>query len=145
MAYCESSDLTALVGTLRLAELTNDTSGATTVDSTVVTALITRADTIIDAKMSGVYTTPFTSVPKIIKQCSISIALYNAFLRRFANMEVPKEWIEANKQAMQMLEDIANLKVTLDTAPTVISAESEFTAPTRLIDFEDSDYVTSYY
>ena len=145
MAYCESADLTARIGTLRLAELTNDTSGATTVDATVVTALITRADTIIDAKMTGVYTTPFVSVPKIIKQCSIDIVLYNAFLRRFANMEVPREWIEANKQAMQMLDDIANLTITLDTAPAVQSAESAIEAPTKLIDFYDDDYVTIYY
>jgi len=145
MAYCESADLTARIGTLRLAELTNDTSGATTADSTVVTALITRADTIIDAKMTGVYTTPFASTPKLIKQCSIDIAIYNAFLRRFANMEVPKEWIEAYKQAMQMLDDIADLKITLDTAPTVQSAESAIEAPTKLIDFWDTDYVTSYY
>lgn len=145
MAYCLYTDMEARLGTLRCAELTNDTSGATTTDQTVAGALITRADTLIDAKMTGYYATPFSSVPKLIKQISIDIACYYAFMRRFVGMEMPKEWEATYKQALILLDDISNGKITLDTSPTVASAESAIVAPTKLIDFDDTDKVESFF
>lgn len=145
MAYCTQSDLELRIGVEQLAMLTNDTAGTAMADPTVITALISRSDTLIDALMTGVYVTPFVSTPKIIKQCSIDMTIYSAFLRRFASTEVPKEWIAANKQAMEFLDLIANLELQLDSDPAVTSGEADFVAPDKLIDFTDSNNAASDY
>jgi phage gp36-like protein len=145
MAYCVQADLEARVGKEQLALLTNDTAGTELSDPTVISALIERADTIVDARMTGLYATPFDPVPKIIKQCSVDIALYNAFLRRFASTEVPKEWVATYKQATDILDLIANLEIQLDTNPSVSSSEADIVSPVRLIDFNDSDNAASNY
>ena len=51
MAYCTQTDITARIPTLNLAQLTNDTANATTVDSTVLAALIAAADAEIDERL----------------------------------------------------------------------------------------------
>jgi hypothetical protein len=58
MAYSKQSDLEALVGTLNLAMLTNDTANASTTDATVLGNLIAQADIAIDSKAGQVYQVP---------------------------------------------------------------------------------------
>lgn len=62
MAYSSQTDLENRIGTLNLAHLTNDTSGATSVNATVASALIQRADAVINGICSQVYTTPLEEV-----------------------------------------------------------------------------------
>lgn len=145
MAYCTQTDLESRIGVVTLAELTNDTAGTVKADPTVVTDIIASADSTIDALMTNVYTTPFTTTPKIIKECSIRLAIHICFQRRFATMEEPKTWIEAEKKAMEWLDKIANLQITLDTAPSVTTAESAIVSPTQEIDFTDDDNQVSLY
>lgn len=145
MAYCTQADLESRIGAVALAELTNDTAGTVKADPTVVSDIISSADSIIDALMTNVYLTPFSPVPKIIKECSIRLAIHNAFGRRFSTMEEPKQWIEAEKKAQEWLSLIANLEMTLDTAPSVTGAESAIVSPARDIDFTDEDNAVSLY
>ena len=80
--YCTQNDLEQRIGIRQLAELTNDTAGATTADSVVVQAIIEKSDREIDGKAGQVYTTPFTiptnctSIPSLIKQISIDYSIY---------------------------------------------------------------------
>jgi len=145
MAYCTQADLESRIGVEQLALLTNDTANTESADPSVVTTIIAAADAIIDGFMTGVYTTPFTSTPNLIKECSIRLAIHTAFLRRFATMEEPKQWMDAEKKAMDWLGKIADLELTLDTAPTVTSAESAFVETTPAVDFDDEDNQVSLY
>lgn len=150
--YCTQNDLEQRIGIRQLAELTNDTAGATTADSVVVQAIIEKSDREIDGKAGQVYTTPFTiptnctSIPSLIKQISIDYSIYYCFLRRFSTLEVPKQWIEVYKSAQQKLDDISNLLLQLDGSPTLFSAEANVVAPTgNIIDFDDTSSSVSFF
>jgi phage gp36-like protein len=143
--YCSQSDLEARIGVLQLAQLTNDTAGATIADAVVVQALIEKSDREIDSKAGQVYTTPFmiptncTSIPSLIKQISIDYSIYYCFNRRFSTLEVPKQWIEIYKSAQEKLDDVSNLLVQLDGDPTLFSVEADMVANNIPIDFNDTN------
>lgn len=142
--YCSQTDLEYRIGTTRLAELTNDTANATTPNSTIVSAMISRADRLIDSLAGQVYTVPFvigtncTTIPEVIRQLSIDLSIYFCMSRRFAQMEIPKDWQEIYKQAMEKLQGISNLLIFLDGSPTILSAEGDIVAPTQKAKFADS-------
>lgn len=149
--YCSQTDLEQNVGIIQLAQLTNDTGNPTLPDAVVVLAMIEKADREIDSKAGQVWTTPFvvptncTFIPTLIKQISIDYSIYYCFMRRFSEMEVPKQWIERYKDAKQKLDDVSNLLVQMDGAPTLLSAEANIVAPTKIVDFNDTDNSMSYF
>jgi hypothetical protein len=127
-------------------------SDASIPNAAIVVAMIDKADREIDAKAGQVYLVPFvagvncTSISSIIKQISIDCAVYNCFLRRFSEMEVPKQWIELYKKAIASLDDVSNMLVFLDGAPTIASGEADFeNGNSTRIDFSNSNNLESYY
>jgi len=103
-------------------------SGAPVSDSflpnaSVVTALILRADAKIDSKAGQVYNVPFSPVPDLIKQLSISFWVYFAFQRRPTNVEIPKSIQSAYDEAEKILEDISNQEANLPDTATIRSEE----------------------
>jgi len=117
-------------------------------DSAIVAAMIEKADREIDAYAGQVWSVPFvvgsncTFIPSIIKQISIDFSVYNCFLRRFSSMEVPKQWIQLQKDACTRLEAISNQELQLDGLAQVSSDEADIVAPDRILDFNNSQSPT---
>ena len=137
--YCSQADLEARLGTKTLAQLTNDADGATIPDSTIVYAMIGKADGIIDGYASQVYTTPFAVIDPLVRDIAIDLACYFAMQRRFTEFPVPNDWISTKKDRIQQLEDISNQVITLISTIAVSSSEANFLATTPVIDFNDSE------
>jgi phage gp36-like protein len=115
-------------------------------DATIIAGILDKADKEIDAKAGQVYTVPFvvptncTAIPSIVKQIAVDMATYYCFMRRFSEMEAPKQWIEAYKNALTRLDDISNMLLFLDGSPTIASAESNMSVSnSSRIDFTDTD------
>jgi hypothetical protein len=126
--------------------------GAPPVDSTkpntaIVNDMIEMADNEINAKVGCTYLVPFvagvncTSIPKIITEISQDMSLYNCFMRRISAFEVPKQWIEAHKDAVEKLDKIAEMDIYLDGSPQVIGKEAEIVVETddKTLDFNDEN------
>ena len=148
MAYSVYTDLEALVGVPTLAQLTNDTPGATTTDQTVAAAMIAQADILIDSKAGQVYTVPFTgTVPDQIKLISRNLALYFCFCRRFAIMEVPKQWVDIKADMDSLLDDISNMMRWLPGATPIASTEGDMQTMTDdpSFDFTNEDNPVSFF
>jgi len=138
--YCVAADLENRISSLTLAQLTNDTANATTYNSTVVTAILDKVDAEIDAKAGQVYTVPFATIPAIIKQIAIDLACYAVFQRRPVQMDMPKDWEIAHKEALQRLDDISNLLLKLPDTATIASAESSMNDDeVTAVSFNDTD------
>lgn len=94
------------------------------VDAGKVTEAIAKADALIDSYCGQVETVPFTTVPAIIKQHSITIAIYFLYTRR----GVVPELIKDNyKDAIAHLRDISTGKAAL---PPTTAADYEDTIQT---------------
>jgi hypothetical protein len=145
--------------------LTVDDTGASTLlegcppadasipNSSIVNDMIHMSDREINAKVGCTFSVPFvvgtncTFIPTIIRELSQDMSVYNCFMRRFSAFEVPKQWIEAYKDACKKLEEIAALTIHLDGVPVVISKEAEIVTATenRILDFDDTDSCVSMY
>ncbi len=143
--YCTQDDLVSMVGTQTLADLTNDTANQTVPDPTVTTAMIAIAYEYTNAELFDIYTTPFTTVPGIIRDINVKIAVYNCFLRKFSIMQMPREWSEIYKEAKEMLDKISSLDLVLDLtiASEAGGINTESAAPK--IDFQDEDNMESLF
>jgi phage gp36-like protein len=109
VAYSLQADIVEQLDERTLVELTDDASlGA--VDADVVTRAIADADAEIDGYCGSRHTVPFSTVPTLIRKCSVDIAIYNLYARRRG----APEWIEKRyNNAIRMLKDIAAGKVSL--------------------------------
>lgn len=145
MAYCTQTDITARIPTLNLAQLTNDTANATTVDSTVLAALIAAADAEIDVILCDRFTVPFASTPARVRDISVTITIYHAMARRFGVMDVPQGWADAYKAAKEELAAFAAGEQTLPGVTPGTVDDVAVTAPVRQVDFDDADNPMSYF
>lgn len=123
--YCTQTDLENRISRLTLAQLTSDTANSTVPDATVVASILARVNTMIDSKAGQVYTVPFTTVPDIIKNIAVDLAVYEVFQRRPVNMAMPKDWQKAHDDALQQLDDVSNLLLKLPDTATIASPESD--------------------
>jgi phage gp36-like protein len=120
-------------------------------DPTIVTGILTKVDREIDSKAGQVYTVPFivptncTSIPSLIKQIAIELAIYYCFSRRYSEVGVSQQWTDIYKADCQKLEDVSNLLVFLDGNPTLASAEANIVAPDVQVDFNNPDSNYSRY
>ncbi len=136
MPYCEKSDILQEIDEAELIGLTDD-AGAGSVDDGKISAAIAKADALIDSYCGQVETVPFTNVPGVIKQHSVTIALYFLFSRRNA---VPENRKEDYDRALSHLKDIAAGRASLpipgeDTGGDEISIagpDGEVTAEDRI-------------
>jgi phage gp36-like protein len=109
MSYCAKADLQKEISDDELIGLTDDES-AGTINDARITAAIARADAIIDSYCGQIETVPFITVPGVIKQHSITIAIYFLFTRRSAVPEIRRKNYE---DAIAHLKDIAAGKATI--------------------------------
>ena len=80
MAYCTQDDIEKLLPEDTVDQLTDDEGTGAQVAARVSEA-IAQADAEIDAWCGSRYSIPFTTVPDIIKKCSVDIAIYNLYSR----------------------------------------------------------------
>lgn len=109
MPYSLKANLLTEISKDELIGLTDD-ENAGIINEVRVTAAIAKADGIIDSYCGQVETVPFTTVPDVIKQHSITIAIYFLYSRRSVAPEIRKE---NYKDAISHLKDISNGKASL--------------------------------
>lgn len=145
MAYSEEADWNARIGAKMVAQCSNDTANSETADATVLTALVTAVDALIDGKLSQVYDVPLESTPDIVNDISADLVCVKLLQRRFSEMGLSPDWQQRGKDAMQNLQEIADLKIALPDTISVSSAEADIVAPDKVIDFNDEDRQESFF
>lgn len=117
MAYAQRSDLN--ISDERLVELTDSSAAPGIADDVLLAMLETQAETIINAKLAGTATVPFTgTAPAIITFIAASIWAYRIYRHREV-MTIPPPIEDDYKMAMEMLDQIVAGEIEID--PTVNS------------------------
>jgi phage gp36-like protein len=118
MPYSFKADLLTEISEDELIQLTDDES-AGIVNEARVTAAIAKADGIIDSYCGQVETVPFVplegGIPAVIKQHSITIAIYFIYSRRSVAPEIRAQ---NYKDAIAHLKDISTGKATIGATTT---------------------------
>jgi len=109
MAYSSKADIQKEISDDELIGLTDD-EGAGIINEAKIIAAIARADAMIDSYCGQIETVPFVIVPPVIKQHSITIAIYFLFARRSAVPEIRRKNYE---DAIAHLKDVAAGKATI--------------------------------
>lgn len=111
--YSSQTDIINLELTeAELIALTDDAK-AGSVDSTKVTAAVSKADAEINSYCQGRYTIPFSPVPEEIKFLSATMAAYWLFRRR---QKVSESMLDKYIKATARLKDIADGHYTIQAA-----------------------------
>jgi len=121
MPYSTLADLIERLPEQALVQLTDD-AGVGLVDSAKVAAAIARADQEIDAWCGGRYSVPFASPPAVVRGLSADLAIY--YLHGRTQDEIPETRKDSHKNALRLLEKIAEGKISLglDPAPAAPAA-----------------------
>lgn len=109
MAYATSDDLTHLLTTAELAQLSDDT-GSGQLDQAVIGEAIDQASREIDGYVGVVRPVPVNPVPGLISNFAAKLAIYNLFLRR---SNIPEVWQKTYEGITRTLQMIAQGKITL--------------------------------
>ena len=109
MAYSAKADIQKEISDAELIGLTDD-EGLGIINDERITAAIAKADALIDSYIGSVEETPLTTVAPIIKQHSVTIAIYYLYSRRSA---IPESRAQNYKDAVKNLQDIADGKAVL--------------------------------
>lgn len=118
MPYSTLADLTERLPEPALIQLTDDT-GVGLVDTAKIAAAIERADQEIDAWCGGRYSVPFASPPAVLRGLSADLAIYYLYGR--TQDEIPEARKDGHKNALRLLEKIAEGKVSLGLDPAPAS------------------------
>ena len=105
-----------------IGSVTNLTSEA------ILGAYITPAESIVDAKISRLYTTPVLPAPELLITLATDIAIYRILSRRVFNAQQLKDsvWPSRYAESLTLLDQVADGSITLvDTDGTVIEGRSE--------------------
>ena len=123
MAYCTKTDIEKMLPSADVTDFTDDEGTGAQV-STRVSEAIAQADAEIDSYCGGRYSVPFSSVPDIVKKCSVDIAIYNLYSRRVET--IPETRSERYKNAIRQLEGIAKgiISIGEDPEPTASTGAS---------------------
>ena len=123
MAYSTKTDIEKMIPADDVTSLTDDEGTGVQVASRVSEA-IAQAHAEIDSYCGGRYSVPFSTVPDIVKKCSVDIAIYNLYSRRVET--VPETRSERYKNAIRQLEGIAKgiISIGEDPEPTASTGAS---------------------
>lgn len=118
MPYCTQADILERLPETNLIQLT-DELGLGMIDAGKVAAAIERADQEIDAWCGGRYAVPFASPPAVLRGLSADLAIY--FLYGRTQDVIPETRKDGHKNALRLLEKIAEGKVSLGVDPAPAS------------------------
>lgn len=112
MAYSTLADLTAQYGEPMLREATDRGEVATgEIDAAAIASAIASADALIDGSLKVRYALPLTATPALVRELSMTIALYKA------HANVAAEKVRQDYQdALKLLTQISAGTVRLDIA-----------------------------
>ncbi len=113
MAYAVQDDLLQQISEEELIQLTDDDLTGV-VDLSKVTRAIEDADAEINGYLAKVHTVPIPSVPDLVRNMSVTIAIYNLYSRRD---EIPESRDKRYKATIKLLENISKGVVTLGEVP----------------------------
>lgn len=137
MPYCSVDDIKARVPEAILIGLTQDDSSATSVDETKISDAIGDGDGLIDFYLASQYEVPFSPVPAIIKNISISIARYNLYKRKY-DVEFPEAIQRSYEEATELLRTIRDGEIEIVGATRQDDASRDFIVATNI---EEEDIV----
>lgn len=139
MSYLSIDELKTLIPLDTLIQLSVDDSRQLTdaydnqtVNDTVVQAVINDAGELVDGYLRGRYSLPFTDTPTLIKQCARQVARYMLYERRPEGQDIPEAVSNGYKNAIKLLEQIRDAKVSLGVqanetgAGQIIDDDGEF-------------------
>lgn len=114
MPYANSDDLN--IDPQRLVELTDNADAPGVVDSALLARLELQSEAIVNAKLSGTVTVPFTgTIPAIITFITASIWAYRIYRHREV-MDIPSPIKDDYEMAMEMLDQIVAGEIEIDPA-----------------------------
>lgn len=131
MAYSTLTDIKKLLPEELLVQLTDD-EGSGVVNPGRIDEAISGADAEIDSYCGTKYAVPFTTVPDLVKKCSIDIAIYNLYSRRVE--EIPGTRSDRYKNAIRQLEGIAKGQISVGEATEPTAATNADGAVTNKTD-----------
>lgn len=120
-----------------IGSVTNLTSQA------ICDAYIVPAESIVDAKISRLYTTPVLPPPELLITLATDIAIYRILSRRVFNAQQLKDsvWPSRYAESLEMLDSVADGSITLvDSGGTPIEGRSEGAVATS----NTKDYVHTF-
>lgn len=112
MSYISAIDQKTLVPERIMIELTDDDTDGIA-DLGVIDAVIMEACEVVDGYLRGRYSLPFSNTPTIISSIAKQIARYKLYERRPEGFELPKPVRDGYTDALKMLVQIQDGKVTL--------------------------------
>lgn len=110
MAYSTTTDMLTRVTVQTLVQLT-DQGGTGNVDETIVQSAIADSDSMINAMIAPVYQVPLTTVPLVIREMSLTMAVYRLHLFRSVD---PGVWKGEHDRALDFLRSVADGKAKLE-------------------------------
>lgn len=110
--YCDGSDIyPSLMGETLVAQLTNDSPSATTVEATVLATLIGDAEAEVDGYLGHRYALPLSSIPALIVRLSARLTRFRLYTSRPGEVE---KWLQDDyDNAVKLLEGIRDGKIAL--------------------------------
>jgi phage gp36-like protein len=123
VAYCTLEDMEKALPSQAVTQLTDDEGDGTRVQERVDEA-IAKADGEIDTYLGGRYAVPLSSVPEIVRSCSVDISVYHLYKRKVE--EVPPTRDDAYRNALRVLREIRDGKMKLPVAEADTVSASGF-------------------
>lgn len=114
MAYHTLDDLTAALSEDVVVQLTDD-SGAGVVDTVHTDEAATAAQNLIDGYLKSRYAVPLSTVPGVIREISLALAVYHLYGRR-TREKMPTAVREDRENAIRLLGHIGEGKLDLFAA-----------------------------
>jgi phage gp36-like protein len=112
MGYSTLDDINGQISEEDLIHLTDD-AGVDAVDNAVIARAISDADAEIDSYCANRYSTPFSTVPDMIRKISVDMAIYHLFSRRA--LAVPDVRQKRYDNAVRFMRDVSNGRISLGT------------------------------
>jgi phage gp36-like protein len=110
-------DISMAMPVATLIQLTDDTDVQTAVNEDVLDDHIAKAGDVIESYLRQRYVLPITPVPPILVEVAVSLTVFGLFARRpETHDEPPKLWLERNRTALRMLEQMQAGRITLGVA-----------------------------
>lgn len=123
MAYSTVDNLLPLLPEATLIKLSNDESGASSIDAANVSSAIAQADLTIDGFVGVQRQVPLDPVPGLIRIISANLAVYNLYRRRG---QMPEIWESQYKADMAVLTKISTGQISFgsDVKPAAPPAQT---------------------
>ncbi len=87
-----------------------------------INSTISTASAMIDGYCGMKYSTPFTSLPPLLEDIAVQIALYRLYLRR-GDEGIPQPRIDAYSDALKKLQGISDSSISLGLNPAPLNGK----------------------